>query len=296
MYRTAIGGFHGKTAAVKVLHATTSSDAQTLALLKEISLLAPLHHRNLVLVYGFALHPVPMFVMEYADKGSLWHAIYKDKLANQWSLVQRLIIALQIADAMRFLHAQTPPIVHRDLKPNNVLLCSPAPVAAGAGSPPLPAGAGTDAIPFVPKVCDFGLARVRESSAIATAFGGSFPYLAPEAFRADVPITEAVDVYAYVTMLNELLGCKPPWQGLDQYQLTMAVAIQHKRPALADVSCIKLSHDPRVETSAHRMTGVSTALSTLIVEGWRHVPGDRPTFEDVCSRLRGVLRDLTASR
>ena len=52
-------------------------------------------------------------------------------------------------------------VAHRDLKPQNVVLCD-----AEVPSPP-------EALPFSPKVCDFGLARARESSVLATAVAGS---------------------------------------------------------------------------------------------------------------------------
>ena len=66
-------------------------------------------------------------VFEFMPNGSLndWlHPVSKvHTLSNTLSLAQRLDIAVDIMDALEYLHNQCqPPVVHSDLKPSNILL------------------------------------------------------------------------------------------------------------------------------------------------------------------------------
>ena len=111
-------------------------------------------------------------------------------------------IAMQIADAMQFLHMAN--IVHRDLKPSNCLVCilfSPLPACGLQGCYLSSSRASVPQIDHngVVKLCDFGLARVmgREpSNSSENSRAGTPVYLAPEALQG-APTTNKVDVYRY---------------------------------------------------------------------------------------------------
>ena len=207
------------------------------------------------------------------------------------SLHARLVLAGQIASAVAYLHARDPLIIHRDLKPANVLLMrveSPSgsgarsgdSISADAEAPNngnlqnTSSGAAVDGQNFhvVAMLTDFGLSRSRErhGAAVNTVLGGSYPYLAPEAFRHNA-ITEAVDIYSFGIMLLEIATLDAPWSGLAPYQITMEVAVEKKRP--------------RVPITAKIPQGVFS----LVRDCWSHEQSDRPAAMEVEMRMANIL-------
>ena len=90
-------------------------------------------------------------------------------------------------------HAHGRGILHRDLKPSNILL------SRGEDTAPANGGGGRG-LDFVPRICDFGLAKLLDEVSHETSTGlaiGSPPYMAPEQAagrtREQGPTT---DVYA----------------------------------------------------------------------------------------------------
>jgi tetratricopeptide (TPR) repeat protein len=97
-------------------------------------------------------------------------------------------------------------IVHRDLKPSNVLL-------SGAG---------------VPKISDFGLAKLLDSSSMRTLSGeaiGTPRYMAPEqAEGRSKGVGPAADIYALGAILYETLTGRPPFLGESAIETMRLVA------------------------------------------------------------------------
>nr|XP_016452232.1 PREDICTED: protein LYK5-like [Nicotiana tabacum] len=98
---------------------------------EELMILQKLNHANLVKVMGVSSdnHGNFFLVYEYAENGSLDKWLFPGSSASGsvvslgWS--QRLHIALDVANALQYLHEHSQPsIVHMDIRTNNILLDS----------------------------------------------------------------------------------------------------------------------------------------------------------------------------
>ena len=191
--------WRGELVAVKTLHG--ASAAQLAELEAELLVHATLRHPGVVRLLGASLVPSACCIILEHCLGSVFHRLHRsaEQVERRWLMT----VALQVAEAMEYLHNQSPPVVHRDLKSHNVLLH-----ATGAA-----------------KVCDFGLVSVRAPTA------GTPNYMAPELLLAK-PYGRAVDVYAYAVLLNELHCREVPWDGYAPADIKELVA-SGKRPRTA---------------------------------------------------------------
>jgi WD40 repeat protein len=183
-------GLH-RLAALKMLLAGASASPQELARFRtEAEAVARLQHPQIVQIYEVGHHDdCPYIALEYVDGGSL-----ADKLAGT-PLAARLAAQLMetLSRAMHYAHQRG--IIHRDLKPANVLLTADG----------------------VPKITDFGLAKIRVGGGgVQTQSGaivGTPSYMAPEqAWGKTKEVGSAADVYALGTILYEMLTGRPPFR------------------------------------------------------------------------------------
>jgi hypothetical protein len=199
----------GRHAAIKTLRQVSKEDI--LRLRREARTAAAVSHPHLAPIFGMETwQGMPLLIMELLEGGTLAQRITRERLAP------REIVELGIAMAGALAQLHTADILHRDVKPSNI-------------------GYTRDG---VPKLMDFGIARVRLElaeeeeeetqdldladaddfpprwSAIGENFPGRFrfagtlAYLSPEAVRGE-PANASFDLWGLAIVLYEcLLGRK----------------------------------------------------------------------------------------
>jgi serine/threonine protein kinase len=153
---------------------------------REAESLAKLGNIHIVQVYDYFDEADRCYLVEeYVPGQTLQQRIASRGRLGVGEMVE---IALQVLDALEYLHGQTPPLVHRDLKPDNIML---APQTSGAE---------------VVKLIDFGIARHFQVQ--RGTVHGTPGYAAPEQYRGmSEPRT---DLYALGGVLHYALSGRDP--------------------------------------------------------------------------------------
>jgi len=170
--------------AIKQLHVQKISKELLDGFKKEASMMASLHHPNIVQLFGVCLEKGHYsIVMEYFPQGSLDKVLHSNESLT-WQ--QRWQIAYDVSRGLSYLHGKA--ILHRDLKSSNVLLDKQMTV----------------------KLSDFGLSR-GEDAQLTRQSVGTLAWMAPELFESGAKYTQKSDVYSYGMILWELSSRKKPF-------------------------------------------------------------------------------------
>lgn len=187
-----------KFVAVKMLHADQQTAESIARFEREARVISSLEHPNIIAVHDFGVTEArqPYMVMEFVDGKSLDLILEEREFLP---LAEALPIMLSVCDGIAFAHENK--VLHRDIKPANVIL------RTVAGRQP------------IPKVLDFGLAKVQESESsqeIALTreqqIFGSPPYMSPEQIRGK-QLDPRADIYSFACMLFQVTTGYPPFCG-----------------------------------------------------------------------------------
>lgn len=224
----------GEQVAVKLLRASADSDKERVRFQREretIDLLSS--HDGIVHVIdaGVTDRHEPYFLMPLME-GSL-----QDRIDNNGALDWETAVQLvaEVADTVGFAHSQK--ILHRDLKPGNILLDDDG----------------------VPRVADFGIAKLVDSSVSKSSKAlGTPSFMPPERFRA-VEATEATDVYGLgATLVALLTGNAPFVTGANDTDAAVMMRVMSEEP-------------PALEDH-----GVPDTIAGLVTSSMAKDPDDRP--------------------
>lgn len=217
-----------RAAAIKMMLPEQATDTNKKRFIREAASIAKCNHPGIIKVYTYGEHgDLPYFIMEFVDgkplsaflelAKTLKNAGNLDEL-KKYGYIQEpspaddelpyflrplaapplsdeeyegraATLIAGVADALYEAHSLG--ITHRDIKPSNILIGKKG----------------------LPKLADFGLAKIRDSVDITTGqpMLGTLKYMAPEIF-ADGKITLTADIYSLGTVFYELLTLEHPFK------------------------------------------------------------------------------------
>ncbi len=238
----------GQEVAVKLLRASADSAKERERFQRERETLNLLStHDGIVHVVdaGVTDRNEPYFLMPLME-GSLQDRIDSEG-ALHWETATQLIA--EVADTIEFAHSQK--ILHRDLKPGNILLDT-------AG---------------VPRVADFGIAKLLDSNVSKSSKAlGTPSFMPPERFKA-VEATEASDVYGLGATLAALLtGNAPFLTGENDTDAAVMMRVMSEEPApLSDA-------------------GIPGPIAAVVTRSMAKEPSERP---ESAAEFANLLRTAT---
>ncbi|KAJ8775193.1 hypothetical protein K2173_020197 [Erythroxylum novogranatense] len=177
----------GRLAAIKLL-GNSKSNGQDF--INEVGTIGTIHHVNVVNLIGFCVQGSKRaLVYEFMPNGSLDKYLFSSKVNNSISTEKMYEISLGVAREIEYLHRGCAmQILHFDIKPHNILLDEN----------------------FVPKVSDFGIAKlceIKNTVVSLTGARGTIGYMAPElCYRHIGGVSFKADVYSFGMLLMEIAG------------------------------------------------------------------------------------------
>lgn len=168
---------------------------------REATVLARLDHPNLPKVSDyFSIGPRDYLVMDFVPGKDLRTLMIEARQAGTFLAEQDVLVwANQLADAISYLHSQTPPILHRDIKPGNLKI-TPSNLL---------------------KLVDFGLVKLAAPGEVTITIlqgRGTALYTPLEQYGGDSSHTDTrSDIYSFGSTLYHILTNSTPMDARERF-------------------------------------------------------------------------------
>jgi serine/threonine protein kinase len=237
------------------------------ALKKEALVMMRVSSPFVVRVYGMLSAPLGI-IMELVEQGSLHDHLQR----RPFTVDEQFNLCRGMTCGLKSLHDAG--ILHCDLKGKNILLDDSFDSHKS----------------FMPKITDFGIARVcAQSDTLAGGTllsPGTVEWMAPELWREKPEFSAASDTYALGMVFYEILTRRNPWAAemaeLEKGQTPLARVpgwvLDGRRPKFEDVK------------------DVDTVLAEIMVSCWKQQPSDRPSLAGILDKLRAESPSARAAR
>ncbi|KAJ1703838.1 hypothetical protein LUZ63_003617 [Rhynchospora breviuscula] len=222
-------------------------------------------------------------VFDYIPNGNLHRWLYPKKDYHEplspLSLTQRLNIAIDIADALDYLHHNCQPsVIHCDLKPSNILLREDLSACVG----------------------DFGLAKLLPDpitkslveSESSIGIRGSIGYVPPE-YGEGGPVSTIGDVYSFGVLLLEMFTGRNPTEYMFNDGLTLHIFVQMAYPErVMDIVDPNLFTVNVMESNAlNKMCACLVSIIEVALTCSKQSPIERKSMEHAAVQLHKI-RDV----
>ncbi|KAK3404218.1 hypothetical protein EUGRSUZ_K00535, partial [Eucalyptus grandis] len=256
----------GREVAVKILKKGKSNGQEFIS---EVVTIGRIHHVNVVKLIGFCFEGSKQaLVYDLMHNGSLDKHIFSHGEGTSLDCKEVYEIALGVARGIEYLHRGCDmQILHFDIKPHNILLDRD----------------------FIPKVSDFGLARLYPTdynTVSLTAARGTLGYMAPElVFKYLGGVSYKADVYSCGKLLMEMASGRKNWDAVVEHssQTYFPLWVHDQLSEGMDISVEEASGENR-----------RIIKKMIIVALWclQLNPNERPLMHKVLEMLEGEVDDL----
>jgi serine/threonine-protein kinase len=246
----------GRVVAIKTMALSAEFEAEELVeakerFFREAETAGRLNHPNIVTIFDAGEeHDLCYIAMEFLKGKDL---VAHTKQPNLLAPMKVLTIIEKVADALGYAH--TMGVVHRDIKPANIMYEPEA---------------------DQPKVTDFGIARITDSSKTKTGMVlGTPSYMSPEQLTGK-KIDGRSDLFSLGVTLYQMLCGKLPFEGESMTQLMFAIAnnphppIREFNPALPEWivpiidRALTKDFEKRYQTGAEFAEAIRTARKAAV--------------------------------
>ncbi|CAL4910412.1 unnamed protein product [Urochloa decumbens] len=278
----------GRNSVVAVKVFTLQQRGSARSFLAECEALRRVKHRNLISIITCCSsldsrgNDFRALVFNFKPRYSLdrWLKPRSNEKAHKLSLTHLLNIAVDVADAIDYLHNSSwPTVIHCDLKPSNILLSSD----------------------WTAHVADFGLAKLVGESTDQTnlnigtestvGIGGTIGYVAPE-YGSGGQASVAGDAYSFGVTLLEMFTGKAPTDEMFQEGLTLHLFSQAGLPDnISEIIDPKLLHDELYGNDSEILSCLALVIG-VGVSCSKENPSERMSMKHAAAKLHRIREVL----